>query len=48
MRRDCERFFRSDWFQLLSGADGQALMQILKKEAEKNDSKGILESGIQA
>lgn len=48
MRRDCERFFRSDWFQLLSRADGQALMQILKKEAEKNDSKGIPESGIQA
>lgn len=48
MRRDCERFFHSEWFQLLSGADGHALMEILKKEAEKNDSKGISESGVQA
>ncbi len=48
MRRECERFFRSEWFQLLSGADGQALMQILKKETEENDSKGISESGVQA
>ncbi len=48
LRRDCERFFRSEWFQLLSGADGNALMDILKKEAEENDGKGVSESGVQA
>ena len=29
---DCERFFRSDWFSALSGIDGPALLEKLKKE----------------
>ena len=39
---DCESFFKSDWFQMLSELDGPALMQKVRKLAlmdleEKDD-----------
>ena len=30
---DCENFFKSDWFQMLSELDGPALMQKVRKLA---------------
>lgn len=32
MVEDCERFFRSEWFQVLSNLDGEALLERLKEE----------------
>ena len=29
---DCERFFRSDWFKVLTDIDGEALIERLKEE----------------
>lgn len=29
---DCERFFRSDWFGVLTSVDGKALLRKLKEE----------------
>lgn len=29
---ECERFFRSDWFQTLTSVDGEFLIQKLRKE----------------
>ena len=31
--RECERFFRSDWYQVLTSVDGEYLMNRLRKEA---------------
>lgn len=31
--RECERFFRSDWYQVLTSMDGEYLMERLRKEA---------------
>lgn len=31
--RECERFFRSDWYQVLTSVDGEYLMDRLRKEA---------------
>ena len=31
IKRECERFFRSDWFDVLSGLDGQVLLRDLRK-----------------
>ena len=33
-RRECERFFRCGYFDLLTGIDGERLIQDLRKEAE--------------
>ena len=33
MKEDCESFFRSAWFQALTGADGTYILLKLKKEA---------------
>lgn len=33
MKRDCERFFRSAWFAVLTNLNGETLMDSLKKEA---------------
>lgn len=30
-KRECERFFVSDWFDVLSGLDGRVLLQDLRK-----------------
>ena len=32
-----ERFFRSDWYQLLTPVDGEHLIQILRKEKNRHD-----------
>lgn len=32
MIEDCERFFRSDWFGILTSVDGQMLMKKLQEE----------------
>lgn len=32
--RECERFFRSDWFRALTGLDGEAILQQLRREGE--------------
>lgn len=31
--RECERFFRSGWYQVLTSVDGEYLMGRLRKEA---------------
>ena len=31
-RDECERFFRSGWFEQLTGADGEFLLRKLKEE----------------
>ena len=31
-RDECEQFFRSDWFTVLTGVDGEFLMRKLKEE----------------
>lgn len=37
MRDDCERFFRSDWFEELTGMDGSAILRKLKQEEGIHD-----------
>ena len=32
MVSDCERFFRSDWFQMLTDLDGEAIIREIKKQ----------------
>ncbi len=32
-----ERFFRSDWFYLLSNLDGEGLIQLIKEQENYND-----------
>lgn len=34
MKRDCLRFFRSEWFQILTKIDGEALIEKLKSEVQ--------------
>lgn len=34
LKRQCERFFRSDWFKRLTKVNGPQLLRRLKKEAE--------------
>lgn len=31
--KECERFFRSDWYQVLTSVDGEYLMDRLRREA---------------
>lgn len=45
MVEDCEKFFCSDWFGVLTGIDGKALLRKLQEE-EKNDKEGIFTSGL--
>ena len=37
MRDDCERFFRSGWFEELTGMDGSAILRKLKQEEGIHD-----------
>ena len=37
MKEECERFFRSDWFEQLTGVDGSVILRKLKQEAGIND-----------
>lgn len=32
VRRECERFFRSEWFKTLTGVDGDYVLQELRRE----------------
>lgn len=36
---ECERFFRSEWFKVLTDLDGEALLTNLKKEVLSNPKK---------
>lgn len=38
MKKDCERFFRSDWYRELTEVDGEWLIEALGKEMEVYDS----------
>ena len=31
--KECERFFRSDWYQVLTSVDGEYLIDRIRKEA---------------
>ena len=31
--KSCERFFRSEWFNILTSADGEMIMNKIRKEA---------------
>lgn len=37
MRDECESFFRSDWFEELTGMDGSAILRKLKQEEGIHD-----------
>ncbi|MCD8098055.1 MAG: hypothetical protein LUE31_08480 [Lachnospiraceae bacterium] len=37
MKKDCERFFKSQWIQVLTTIDGEWLMDTLKKEVGYHD-----------
>ena len=37
MRDDCERFFRSDWFEELTSVDGSVILRKLKQEENVRD-----------
>lgn len=37
MKEECEAFFLSDWFEMLTSVDGRTILQKLKKEAETHD-----------
>ena len=32
LKRECERFFRSSWFEMLTGLDGEAILEKLEAE----------------
>ncbi len=34
MKQDCERFFRSKWFEALTSVDGEILIRKLNEEAK--------------
>lgn len=42
MKRECIRFFLSEWFVALTDIDGKVLLKKFDKEAAENDSQGIL------
>lgn len=37
MKEECERFFRSEWFEELTSVDGSVILRKLKQEAGIND-----------
>lgn len=37
MKEECERFFRSDWFEALTSVDGSVILQKLKQEENIHD-----------
>jgi DNA-directed RNA polymerase specialized sigma subunit len=40
-RRSIERFFRSDWFKVLTSIDGEELIERLREERKENERKRI-------
>jgi phage terminase large subunit len=47
-RRSIERFFRSDWFNVLTSIDGEKLIEMLREERKENERKGIFISSDMA
>ena len=37
--KDCERFFRSEWFTMLTNVDGKMLIENLRKEVQSDLDK---------
>ncbi len=37
VRDECERFFRSDWFEALTEVDGRIILRKLKQEENTHD-----------
>ena len=37
MKEDCERFFRSEWFEELTSVDGSVILRKLKQEENIHD-----------
>lgn len=37
MKEECERFFRSDWFEALTDVDGRIILKKLKQEEGIHD-----------
>lgn len=37
VKAECERFFRSGWFETLTSVDGEVILEKLKKEAGIDD-----------
>ena len=46
--REIEVFFQSWWFSRLTTADGEMILERLKKEEDENDSKGVSAAGLSA
>lgn len=40
MQDDCERFFRSEWFKVLTNIDGEWLMKRLRNECDEDGKDG--------
>lgn len=47
-RRSIERFFRSDWFEVLTSIDGVKLIEKLREERRENECKRIFISSDMA
>ncbi|MBQ2071947.1 MAG: hypothetical protein II460_06335 [Oscillospiraceae bacterium] len=47
-RDECEQFFRSEWFAVLTSVDGNALLNKLKQEEHVCDEQRISPAGLPA
>ncbi len=47
IKRECLKFFRSDYFKTLTNIDGYELIDRLKKEEKKHDGKRVSKKGLQ-
>lgn len=45
---ECERFFRSKWFLLLSNLDGEALIRRLRAEEDENYRRELEEEALES
>ena len=46
MKEEVERFFRSPWYQELTGLDSAFLMQKIREEVGFDESQGDTETGV--
>lgn len=46
--KECEKFFRSKWFRILTAIDGKMLIRKLREEVGAYDDRGISVSGAKA